>query len=150
MRLCKIKIENNPILWNIELNFTRWDWTIYDNIIFIWENGSGKTTLLNIIFDFSNFEIIRIWGTIEKRSFIIELSDLELKEIKWLFPKFWLKEEEATKRFEIIYDLGITKSEYSQIKVLNTNSQVVTINIFIEGKPILKSIFSVVSIKLSR
>ena len=54
MKIRKVKWQNHPVLGNLELDFTRPDGTVYDNIILIGENGSGKTSVMETIGTFLN------------------------------------------------------------------------------------------------
>ena len=54
MKIRKVKWQNHPVLGNIELDFTRSDGTVFDNIVLIGENGSGKTTVMESIATFLN------------------------------------------------------------------------------------------------
>lgn len=57
MRIKSIEFQNNPILGNLNLNFTSPEGNIIDTIIFAGENGCGKSTILNSIYDFSLFTV---------------------------------------------------------------------------------------------
>ena len=54
MKLRKVKWQNHPVLGNLELDFTRPDGTVYENIVLIGENGSGKTSVMESIGSFLN------------------------------------------------------------------------------------------------
>lgn len=54
MKIRKVKWQNHPILGNLELDFTRADGTVYENIVLIGENGSGKTSVMESIGTFLN------------------------------------------------------------------------------------------------
>ena len=90
MKIKHITIKNNPILWNIDLDFVKSDWSVSDTILFVGENGSWKSTLLNIIYNFCNFEDPQLSGK-ESRTFIVEL----------LHPELWKWE------YKITVDLNI-------------------------------------------
>lgn len=77
MKIKHITIRNNPILWNIDLDFVKSDWSVSDTVLFVGENGSWKSTLLNIIYNFCNFEDPQLTGR-ESRTFVVELSHPEL------------------------------------------------------------------------
>lgn len=74
IKVKKIKIENNPILWNLDLDLTKDDGSIYDTILFVGENGSGKSTLMDILYQFTTFENLEIAEN-ERREIVIELSE---------------------------------------------------------------------------
>ncbi len=146
MKIRKIKIGNNLILWdNFELDFTK-DWKILDTIILVWENGSWKSTLLNIIYDFSVIKPIDNWFQNETRSFEIEFSQEELKIIKESYS--WINES----IFIFKFDLNINDWGWAQLKVTNIKEENIDIMTFIsrpEIKAQFKSIFSDVSINFS-
>ena len=54
MKIRKVKWQNHPVLGNLELDFTRPDGTVYENIVLIGENGSGKTSVMESIGAFLN------------------------------------------------------------------------------------------------
>ena len=54
MKIRKVKWQNHPVLGNLELDFTRPDGTVYENIVLIGENGSGKTSVMESIGTFLN------------------------------------------------------------------------------------------------
>lgn len=149
MKIKKITIENNKILWNLHLDFTKADWSIFDTVIFVWENWSWKSTLLNIIYEFSNFTIINNAEDIEKRTFHVEFSDLEMAVLASYKDKAWLVWVTLLKEFTFSYDCSI-KGAWEQIKIQNTNyTSEISHGLFNnqpETKAILKSIFSDVSI----
>lgn len=147
MKIRKIKIENNLILWdNFELDFTK-DWKTLDTIILVWENGSWKSTILNIIYEFSEIKIINDLYDNEKRIFEIEFCNEEIKIINQFY---W---EVSNKIFTIEFNLSSSKWGWEQIKIFNKgNEKEINKNIFIhksEIKALFKSIFSDVSINFS-
>lgn len=54
MKIRRVKWQNHPVLRNLELDFTRQDGTVYENIVLIGENGSGKTSVMESIGSFLN------------------------------------------------------------------------------------------------
>lgn len=54
MKIRKVKWQNHPVLRNLELDFTRLDGSVYENIVLIGENGSGKTSVMESIGSFLN------------------------------------------------------------------------------------------------
>jgi AAA15 family ATPase/GTPase len=60
----KIKWQDDPVLGNLELDFTKADGTAYDTIVLGGENGTGKTRVLNTLSTFLNL------GTMEPFDFI--------------------------------------------------------------------------------
>lgn len=85
IKIKEIKIQNNPILWNVDLDFTKADGSIYDTILFVGENGSGKSTLMDILYQFTCFsEQKLVWG--ERREITIELSQSNDEHIQdWIY-----------------------------------------------------------------
>lgn len=81
IKIKKIKIENNPILWNLDLDFTKDDGSIYDTILFVGENGSGKSTLMDILYQFTRFEEQKLAEN-ERRELVIDLSESNNRNIQ--------------------------------------------------------------------
>lgn len=54
MKIRKVKWQSHPVLGSLELDFTRPDGTVYENIVLIGENGSGKTSVMESIGSFLN------------------------------------------------------------------------------------------------
>lgn len=54
MKIRKVKWQSHPVLGNLELDFTRPDGTVYENIVLIGENGSGKTSVMESVGSFLN------------------------------------------------------------------------------------------------
>ena len=100
MKIKSIKIENNPILWNMELNFMKTDWTTYDNIILVWENWSWKTSLINIIFQLFMLNLNSLWN-IGKIEIVIEI----VQEFRNETLHSW--------DFRIIYDISHINQAYN-------------------------------------
>ncbi len=154
MKIKSIKLENNEILGSLFLDFTDKNGKIIDTIILAGENGCGKSTILNIIYEFSNYNLIPNKSN-EKREFKVQLTNEESD---------LLRSHEQTKRYfqngilnnELIFkfDFGII-NDWNQIKVVyasNTNQQMEQIgNNFVsnEIKSIFKSIFSDVEINFN-
>lgn len=143
MKIRSIILENNPIFGNqrIELDFTKSDWTIFDNIIFVWENGSWKSTMLeDIIFQFSNLGVISNWNTWEKRRFQVELTKKEKEIIELTNAQFkWIEDI-----LIFSYDLSITDN-WQQLILNDSNSKTISSSVFCSNqkvKKIFKSIYS--------
>ena len=51
MEIASLKLQNHPILHDLELNFCDENGKPYKNIVFAGENGTGKTTLLELLDD---------------------------------------------------------------------------------------------------
>ena len=67
MRIKSLKLQDHPVLGDLELDFTVGD-RVADNIIIAGENGCGKTTLLKVISDF--FEILgdpKSWSPTDRK-----------------------------------------------------------------------------------
>lgn len=70
MRIYSVEIINNPVLGNINLDFTDAEGNIIDTIIFAGENGCGKTTLLECLsLHNNNLE------ENESRNYILEIDE---------------------------------------------------------------------------
>ena len=65
----KIKWNNNNVLGNLELDFTKPDGSVYNTIVLAGENGTGKTTILDTIATFLNL------GSIEPFEYISYLAN---------------------------------------------------------------------------
>lgn len=86
MKIKRIEIKNNPILWDININFVKKNGEIANTILMIWENGSWKTTLLNIIYNMTN-----LW---------VDNPSLSENETR----KFFIYDEIYDKNYAIILD----------------------------------------------
>jgi len=143
MRFRKIILENNPVFWpKVEFDFTKSDWTIYDNILLIGENGSWKSTLLDIIFQFSNYWPLAEHSDDEKRYFEIEFSNDELHVIaQWIT---------SLRTSNIIgFEFDLSKWSWAQIKlninwVIDDNSSPLS-----QYAKIFKSIYSTTEINFN-
>ena len=58
MKIKSINIQNNKILGNLFLDFTNDSGEIINSIIIAGENGTGKSTILNIIYEFSQLNLV--------------------------------------------------------------------------------------------
>ncbi len=72
MRIYGVDIKNNPILGDINLDFTDKEGNIIDTIIFAGENGCGKTTLLDCL---TNFNSLENFAKNESRHFYLEIDE---------------------------------------------------------------------------
>lgn len=146
MKIRRITIENNKILWSITLDFVNINTSeVFDTIIFVWENWTWKSTLLNIIYNFSQFYSLDLSGD-EKRIFEVEFNDEELSIIKtkvlWGVSTIFVFEIDTT---------GTQMWSYAKV---SSNSININWNIFSTIKwdskgNLLKSIFSDVSINFN-
>lgn len=142
MKIKKIILENNPIFWSrVEFDFTKNDWSIYNNILLIGENWSWKSTLLDIIFDFSNYRH-NYDNTGEIRIFDIELSDVELLEINQIDAK-------QNYSANCIFKIDSSKSHWrGQIEITN-QWNILAWHIFHTKKEIFKWIYSTAEISFN-
>ncbi len=125
----------------IEFDFTKNDWSVYDNILLIWENGSWKSTLLEIIFDFSNYTYNYNW-TNEIRMFEIELSEAELTEINQMYS-------EISYSANFIFKLDLSKELWrNQIEITHEGSKLHW-STFHQKKEIFKWIYSTAEISFN-
>ena len=140
MKIKHITIKNNPILWNLDLDFLKKDWSISDTILFVGENWSWKSTLLNIIYTFCNFYDPKLYEN-ESRTFVIDMNHWE----------FWNWE------YSFLFDKNFHNREYAQgIWLSNVNvskdSQNISVSNFISSgitKKVLKWVFTDVSINFN-
>lgn len=72
MRIYSVEIKNNPILGDINLDFTDENENIVDTIIFAGENGCGKTTILDCLTVFNSGEN---FADNESRHFYLEIDE---------------------------------------------------------------------------
>lgn len=86
MKILSLKLENHPVLGNLELDFADPEWNPVDTIIIWWENGTGKSTILDIIHNlWSRYYNLNLTKD-ERIIFWLLLSENELK----LFHNNWL------------------------------------------------------------
>lgn len=144
MKIRKIKIENNKILGNIELDFTDKNGNVINNILIAGENGTGKTYLLDLIYKFTNYSVENEKRE-EKRTFEIELENSEITRLKANSNNQHSFQDEFTDNIlKIDFDYSIT-GNWNQVKIrFNTANGEKTIlgNVFQNEPTILKSIFS--------
>jgi predicted ATPase len=81
MKLRKIAFTNNPILGNLELDFTDDFRNTIDTIIIAGENGVGKSYLLSAIYDLSQWTV-RNYRQGEKRQYEVEFSEEEIDVLR--------------------------------------------------------------------
>ncbi len=140
MKIKHVSIRNNPILWNINLDFVKNDWTISDTILFVGENWSWKSTLLNIIYAFCNLDDPKLYEN-ESRSFVIDMNHWEFWnwEYSFLFDKNF---------HNWLYNQGSRLSNVS----ISKNSQDIPVPTFMVSettKKVLKWVFTDVSINFN-
>lgn len=145
MKIKKISIENNAILGNIDLDFTKTNWEIYDNIILIWENWSWKSTLLDIIYQTWTRQVLNL-STWEKRCFSIVLNDEILIPNDRIEP--W--------GYNIVLDETYTNQShinsggfYKHLKVIKNSGEDIAWKFLLINWDIFKSLFSDTSINFS-
>ena len=81
MKIKSINIQNNKILGNLFLDFTNDSGEIINSIIIAGENGTGKSTILNIIYEFSQLNLVSTASS-EKREFVVQFSEEEIAQLK--------------------------------------------------------------------
>jgi len=102
MKIKSIKIENNPILGNLFLDFCDTNGVPFNTILLAGENGTGKSTLLNIIYNFLNVQIPNEVSN-EKQTFIFELTEDEKNRL-YNFERF----KQVMQGYSPINELTIT------------------------------------------
>lgn len=149
MKIRKIIIENNPILGNINLDFTNTEGNIYDTILLIGENGTGKSTILEeIIFNFTflnNPEAFQ--STKEIRRYHIVFTDKELEQIIQISGLESL-------RNEMLININYSKDQWKKISIMDIEWKELLSapRIFFQNKlikDIFKSIYSSAEINFS-
>ena len=78
MFIKRIEFKNNPILWDLKLDFTLDNWEHAETIILWWENWTWKTTILEAIFSLWHYYSMWLVEN-EKRIFELKLSNIELE-----------------------------------------------------------------------
>ncbi|MBO6532506.1 MAG: hypothetical protein JJ967_05380, partial [Muricauda sp.] len=73
MRIKRIEFKNNPILGDLQLDFTDEGKSV-NTVILAGENGTGKTYILDTIFEFSRMKLT------DKQKNEIRIFDIELSE----------------------------------------------------------------------
>jgi len=81
MFIKRIEFKNNPILWDLKLDFTLDNWEPAETIILWWENWTWKTTILEAIFSLWNYYSMQLVEN-EERIFEIQLNKTELNILK--------------------------------------------------------------------
>lgn len=77
MFIKRIEFKNNPILWDLELDFTLDNWEPAETIILWWENWTWKTTILEAIFSLWDYGFMWLVEN-EERIFELQLNEREL------------------------------------------------------------------------
>lgn len=126
MKIRKIALINNPILGDLNLDFTDENGKSVDTIILAGENGTGKTSILDLLFTFSNISLENVARN-EKRSFEVEISLDEQQILKQNINQgriFSQGFKDGLLTF--VFDFNII-SNWNQIKVefLNEDSQTI-------------------------
>lgn len=153
MKIKRIKIENNEILWSFEMNFCDSTGKPLDTIIFIWENWSWKSSLMNIIYEFSEFRLVQNHPPEERRVIEVNFSDEELEQIHNL-----KNQEIEDFRMDYFFNFDFSKNDNDWEQIVFTwrkQDSGRTVNIPSSNlqrlwiKKIIKSIFSDVSINFN-
>lgn len=144
IKIKKIKIDNNPILWNVDLDFAKEDGSIYDTILFVGENGSGKSTLMDILYQFTRFEDQKLAEN-ERRELIIELSESNDRNISNGSYKISFDSRDFNKIWGWDYYKGHYIVQYQE----NDYTRHVLSDYSDQYKSFMKSIFSDVSINFT-
>lgn len=63
------------------MDFTNDSGEIVNSIIIAGENGTGKSTILNIIYEFSQLNLVSTASS-EKREFVVQFSEEEITQLK--------------------------------------------------------------------
>ena len=106
MKIKHVSIRNNPILWNINLDFIKSDWDVCNTIIFVWENGSWKSTMLEMIYKFCNYDDPILW-TNEEREFVVDLNHPDFWNWEYIFKYSKNIDTHSLKRLLYIFHDGI-------------------------------------------
>lgn len=77
MFIKRIEFKNNPILWDLKLDFTLDNWEPAETIILWWENWTWKTTILEAIFSLWDYNFMWLVEN-EERIFELQLNEREL------------------------------------------------------------------------
>lgn len=145
MRLKKLRLENHPLLKNLQLDFTDESGHSVDTIILAGENGTGKTSILDLLYEFSFINVSNEKRD-EKRFFEIELSAEELKILSSNESyKHFFSNGFSNGNFTITFDFNIIGS-WNQIKVSFHDSagKFTTINGDFIHQPEIRPIFTVI------
>lgn len=144
IKIKHIKIENNPILWNVDLDFTKDDGSIYETILFVGENGSGKSTLMDIIYQFTKLEEQHLEEN-ERRELTIQLSQSNDQNIQDGIYKISFDLKDLNSIWGGDYYMRHYMVEYQQ----SDYSRHVLVDYSAQYKSFIKSIFSDVSINFN-
>lgn len=159
MKIKSIELENNEILGDLFLDFTDENGQTFDTVILAGENGTGKSTIFNMIYEFSNYNIINKESN-EIRKFKVELNDEEIRflnnneNFKNQLRNRFFNNQLSNNELMFEFNLNITRS-WNQVKVKIIDEQgqkkEVNGNYFShqEIKPIFRSIFSDVEINFN-
>lgn len=157
MKIKTIEIINNDILGDLILDFTNENNEIADTVIIAGENGTGKSTIFNIIYEFSNYNLINRKSN-EIRKFKVALNEQEVlylinnDNFKQRTKNIFFNDNLLELSFEFNFNI---QNSWNQIKVklLDKQQQEKEINsdVFVnpETKLIFKTIFSDVEINFN-
>lgn len=155
MKIKAIELKNNSILGDLFIDCTNEEGEIADTVILAGENGTGKSTIFNIIYEFSNYNLVDRPSN-EIRIFNVELSDKEIQIVSnnENVKNFLRDANFANNELFFEFDFSFVHN-WNQVKVKFTDSngddQKIDGSIFAdqEIKPIFRSIFSDVEIKFN-
>lgn len=121
MKIKSIDIQNNKVLGNLHLNFTDEFGEIINSIIIAGENGTGKSTILNIIYEFSQLNLINT-ASAEKREFIVQFSEEEINQLKQdKTIESYISDDVLNREFTFKFDYSIINN-WNQIKIIYRSS----------------------------
>lgn len=154
MRLRKIRLYNDPVLGNFDLDLTDNEGNTVNTVILAGENGSGKSYLLNVIFDLSLITIVNR-STGDQRKYEIELFGDEILLLK---KNIDFKDHFANgllnNRLVIFIDYRI-KDNWNQVKITGESQNGTSLDIpghlfeNANNRKIIKTIFSDVEINFT-
>lgn len=150
MKIRSISTRNHEILGNIDLNFLDTGGRVCDTVIFAGENGCGKSSILNLIYEFSNFNVLNKENEIRVFEVEINLEEYDILKNEQNISSYF--QEEFNKKNNIlifkwdtinnlINDWGNCVCEYLDN---NGNKHVISGGFFLNGsiKKMFRGLFS--------
>lgn len=154
MKIKSINIQNNKVLGNLFLDFTNDSGEIINSIIIAGENGTGKSTILNIIYEFSQLDLVSTDSS-EKREFVVQFSEEEITQLKQNDGiKRYIGSDIKDREFIFKFDFSIINN-WNQIKIVYHSSDdsehQTTGNVFSNSnaKKVIRAIYSDVEINFN-